>query len=80
MSVLESLVQSGEILTPAVRAALVLLEEQAGRAQDRIQLLEAQVRELSRENARLRERVRDLEARLGMNSSNSSKPPSSDLL
>jgi hypothetical protein len=40
-----------------------------------------QVRELTQENARLRERVPDLEARLGMNgmnSSNSSKPPSSD--
>ncbi len=78
MSVLESLEQSGEVLSPMVRAALVLLEEQAARAQERIQLLETQVRVLSEENARLRERVRDLEARLGMNSQNSSKPPSSD--
>jgi transposase len=78
MSVLESLEQSGEILSPAVRAALVLLEAQLSSAQERIQLLETQVQELTRENTRLREHVRDLEPRLGMNSSNSSKPPSSD--
>lgn len=64
MNVLVSLEQSGEILSPAVRAALTLLE--------------AQVQELTRENAQFRERVRELEARVRMNSSNSSKPPSSD--
>jgi hypothetical protein len=80
MNALESLEQSGEVLSPTVRAALVLLEAQAVRAQERTELLEAQVQELSRENALLRERVRDLEARLGMNSRNSSKPPSSDPL
>jgi transposase len=57
MSVLESLEQSGEVLSPAVRAALTLLEAQLSSAQ---------------------ERIRELELRLGMNSRNSSKPPSSD--
>jgi transposase len=57
MSVLESLEQSGEVLSPAVRAALTLLEAQLSNAQ---------------------ERIRELELRLGMNSRNSSKPPSSD--
>ena len=33
---------------------------------------------LRAQNAALRERVRELEARLGQNSSNSSRPPSSD--
>jgi hypothetical protein len=73
MSIVESLEQSGEVLSPAVRAALVMLEAQLASAQERIQLLETQVRELSRENALLRERVRDLEARLEMNSHNSSQ-------
>jgi transposase len=36
------------------------------------------VQELRAENAALRERVRDLEARLGQDSSNSSRPPSGD--
>ena len=36
------------------------------------------VQELRAENAALRERVRELEARLGQDSSNSSRPPSSD--
>ncbi len=38
----------------------------------------AQVAQLRTENAHLRERVQTLEARLGQNSSNSSRPPSSD--
>ena len=57
MSIIEQLEAAGEILSPAVRAA--------------IQGLEATV-------ATLQERVRELEARLGLNSTNSSKPPSSD--
>src|SRR5689334_7941382 len=36
------------------------------------------IRALLAENAALKSRVADLEARLGQNSSNSSKPPSSD--
>jgi transposase len=57
MSIVEQLEAAGEVLSPAVRAA--------------IQGLEATV-------AALQERVRELEARLGLNSTNSSKPPSSD--
>jgi transposase len=57
MSMIEQLEAAGEVLSPAVRAA--------------IQSLEATI-------AALQERVRDLEARLGLNSTNSSKPPSSD--
>lgn len=57
MSIVEQLEAAGEVLSPAVRAA--------------IQGLEATV-------ALLQERVRELEARLAQNSTNSSKPPSSD--
>lgn len=57
MSMIEQLEAAGEVLSPAVRAA--------------IQSLEATI-------AALQERVRELEARLGLNSTNSSKPPSSD--
>lgn len=71
ISVLQVLEQSGEVLSPAVRSAIVLLEEQH-------RLHEEQVRLLAKENGLLLGRIRDLEARLGMNSRNSSKPPSSD--
>lgn len=57
MSIVEQLEASGEVLSPAVRAA--------------IDLLEATI-------AQLQERVRELEAQLKQNSTNSSKPPSSD--
>jgi transposase len=50
MSVIEELEASGEVLSPAVRAALTTLETRIG----------------------------ELEARLGQNSTNSSRPPSSD--
>jgi len=40
--------------------------------------LEARIRELEEKNGKHEERIRDLEARLKQNSSNSSKPPSSD--
>jgi transposase len=40
--------------------------------------LEAQSQTMRRENAALLARVAELERRLGLNSSNSSKPPSSD--
>jgi transposase len=64
MSVLDVLEQSGETISPAVRAAILLLEEEK--------------RELREQLRRAERRIRDLEARLGMNSRNSSKPPSSD--
>ena len=40
--------------------------------------LQAQVLALQTENATLHTRIRDLEARVGQDSSNSSRPPSSD--
>lgn len=59
--------------------ALVLaLQERVVRAEARADAAEARCAVLEAENARLRERVRELEARLGRDSSNSHKPPSSD--
>ena len=59
--------------------ALVLaLQERVVRAEARADAAEARCAVLEAENARLRERVRELEARLGKDSSNSHKPPSSD--
>jgi transposase len=57
MNVIEQLEASGEVLSPAVRAALEGLLSTI---------------------AQLQERVRDLEARLAQNSTNSSQPPSMD--
>ena len=57
MSIIEQLEAAGEVLSPAVRAAILGLEATV---------------------AALQERVRELEARLALNSTNSSKPPSSD--
>ncbi len=57
MSIIEQLEAAGEVLSPAVRAAILSLEATI---------------------TALQERVRELEARLGLNSTNSSKPPSSD--
>ncbi len=47
-------------------------------AQAYIRFLEERIRQLEEKNLQLEERVRDLENRLAKNSSNSSKPPSSD--
>jgi transposase len=60
MSVVEQFEAAGEVLSPAVRAALLALEQIA-----------AQV-------PRLEARIRELEARLAQDSTNSSRPPSSD--
>jgi hypothetical protein len=57
MSIVDQLEATGEGLSPAVRAAMAVLEAT---------------------NTLLQERVHELEARLGLNSTNSSKPPSSD--
>ena len=57
MSIVEQLEAAGEVLSPAVRAALLSLEA---------------------ELLRLRTRVSELEAQLASNSTNSSRPPSSD--
>lgn len=60
MSIVEELEAAGEVLAPAVRAALTRLEAVAAR----VPVLE--------------ERIRELEVRLKLNSTNSSLPPSSD--
>ena len=60
MSIAEQLEGAGEVLSPAVRAALEQHEALAA-------LVPV-----------LQERIRELEARLAQNSTNSSKPPSSD--
>jgi transposase len=57
MSIVEQLETAGEVLSPAVRAALMGLEQTV---------------------SRLEERVRELEIRLQLNSTNSSLPPSRD--
>lgn len=67
MSIVQELEAAGEVLSPVVRAALVALEE-------RVRVLEP----LEEIVARQQERIRELEARLGLDSTNSSKPPSSD--
>lgn len=67
MSVVRQLEATGEVLSSAVRAALVALEE-------RVRVLES----LEEIVARQQERIRDLGVRLGLDSTNSSKPPSSD--
>lgn len=67
MSIVDQLEAAGETLSPVVRATLVALEK-------RVQALEP----LEPEVARLEARVRELEAQLRMDSSNSSRPPSSD--
>ncbi|HEX7119758.1 MAG TPA: hypothetical protein VF212_13285, partial [Longimicrobiales bacterium] len=60
MSIVEQLEAAGEVLSPAVRAALVALESRV-RA---LEPLETRVAELEARN-------RELEARLSMNSTNS---------
>ena len=52
------------------------LEAQVARRDERIAALEKQIAELAQKNAKLNERV----AKLSKNSSNSSKPPSSDIV
>lgn len=71
MNISSELQRAGEVLSPAVLAALKLLEERTDLQDKRIVLLEE-------ENRLLRGRVRDLETRLSGNSTNSSRPPSSD--
>lgn len=64
MSTVEHLERAGEVLSPAVRAAILALEAQLEAALGRIAALEAHIRELER--------------RLSQNSTNSSLPPSKD--
>jgi transposase len=64
-------------VTPADER-IAALERRLETALGRIDALEAENRALREENARLRARVAELEHKLGENSSNSGKPPSSD--
>ncbi|HEX7121049.1 MAG TPA: IS66 family transposase [Gemmatimonadaceae bacterium] len=67
MSLLEQLEAAGETCSPAFRAALAALEAKAAR----VEVLEAVI-------VRLEEKIGELERRLAQNSTNSSRPPSSD--
>lgn len=67
MSMVATLEAAGEVLSPAVRAAILALEAQVAQ----VAVLQAQVSALQVEVAELR-------ARLGQHSGNSSRPPSSD--
>lgn len=92
MSIVRALEVEGEALSPAARGALVASEARARALEDenrllreRAEALEERLRLATEENTLLRERIRvleersrELERRLGMNSTNSSKPPSSD--
>ena len=64
MNTVEQLEHAGEVLSPAVRAAIRMLEAQLGVALARVAELEG--------------RIRELERRLGQNSSTSHRPPSQD--
>jgi transposase len=59
-------------------AQIRALQEELRKRDDVLALLQLQFAALRAENERLRERVAELEERLGQNSGNSSKPPSSD--
>jgi transposase len=67
MSIVEELLVAGEVLSPVVRSTLERMEARLVE----LERLEARLAEMERENAEMR-------SRLGMNSRNSSKPPSSD--
>jgi len=71
MSLLDQLEAAGESCTPGIRAAFLELERMLGAAQVRI----AELEELL---AAAQARIVELERRLGMNSKNSSLPPSRD--
>lgn len=71
MNMIEQLEASGEVLSPSVRAVLAALH-------GRIEELQKSKDELERTVAALEEQVQELKAQLAQNSTNSSKPPSSD--
>ena len=58
---------------------LAKLDRRVGGLTAEVREIRAENKRLRRENKKLQERVRDLEAQLGLNSQNSSLPPSSDL-
>lgn len=81
MLVAEELERAGGQLSPAVREALVTALARIGALEEENSLLRRRIAELEPLEelvTTLQERIRELEARLGMDSTNSSKPPSSD--
>ena len=76
---LEARLVATEARAVEAEARAAAAEARATAAEARAAAAEARVVELEADNARLRERVRELEARLKQDSSNSSKPPSSDV-
>jgi transposase len=62
----------------ALQAQVTALQEELRKRDEVHALLQLQFAALRAENTRLRERVAELEEQLGQNSSNSSKPPSTD--
>lgn len=65
-------------LTAELEDTIELLGIDMGAQEKKISDQELKIRELAEENRRLGERIAELEARLKLNSRNSSKPPSSD--
>lgn len=85
MSIVAELEVAGEILSPAVRGALVsyvarisALEAENLLLREQVSVLEGQLSTQVAQVSALEEQVRDLNVRLGQNSTNSSRPPSSD--
>ena len=62
----------------ALQSQVAALQEELRKRDEFLALLQMQFAALRAENVRLRERVAELEEQLAQNSSNSSKPPSSD--
>lgn len=61
-----------------VNAIINLIKDMNGSLTEQNALLNEEITELKSENQKLNDRIAELEARLNKNSSNSSKPPSSD--
>lgn len=85
MNIVAELEVAGEILSPAVRGALVsclarisVLEAENLLLREQVSALEGQLSAQVAQVSALEEQVRDLGVRLGENSTNSSRPPSSD--
>jgi transposase len=71
-------VQDAAAQIGALQAQVAALQEELRKRDDLLAFLQARFAALRAENQRLRDRVAELEEQLGQNSSNSSKPPSTD--